>query len=801
MLKQRHGWTQTFTLLAALASMLALTAATAQAQSSRVVPRAAAPRVHRALASNVVVPQWRAVAPGAATTPTPEADAIVITAVNARVGIVEQVATTTIDVAIQNNSNRRQEAEVLLPVPDKAVVRGFDFEGKGAEPSAELLPRDEARRIYDDIVRQTRDPALLEFIGYNLVRSSVFPVEANGKQKVRLVYEHILPADGPRVDYILPRTESVQYNVPWEVTVSIKSKQPVSTVYSPSHKIQTARENDKHVVAKIAPDAVREPGVFRLSYLVEQEGVTASMFAYPDPKNGGGYFLLLAGLPAKPENFDKEHGIKREVTLVIDRSGSMNGEKLDQVKEAALQVIAGLNDGEAFNLIVYNEAVELFAKQPVIKNDETTEAARAYIKAIKARGGTNIHDAVLEALRPKPVKGFLPIVLFLTDGLPTVGQTSEKAIRDTALKGNRHERRIFTFGVGADVNTPLLEKIAFETRATPTFVLPSEDVEVKVSYVFKRLAGPVLAGTDVDTIDENGKAAPGRVMDVLPTTLPDLFDGDQLVLIGRYVGDKPVHFQIKGNYLGTDKAFKFTFNPDKATTRNAYVPRLWASRKIADLIDEIRNMGADTGGYGQQPGVATPSDPRLKELIDEVVRLSTEFGILTEYTAFLAREGTDLNNKCLVLEQARLNFVNRAWMCRSGIASINQDVNNTILKQQTYLNGRNEFLDANLDRVGISTVQQVNDKAFYRRGGAWIDSELVDKENKDAKVIEFGSPQFNELVDKLTTAGRNGCVSLQGDVLLNVDGQAVLIKATKVADAAKQAPPKDGANASQQLKN
>jgi len=757
-------------LLVAMSFMLAPVLAPVFAQSG-APPRHAVPP-SRALSSHVIVPQWRVVQPD-----VQRQQQVVITQVDVAVSILEQVATTTMEISLSNPSGQRLESELILPVPDGAVIRGFTFQGAAKEPTAELLRKEEARKIYDAIVAQTRDPALLEFISFNLVRSSVFPVEPRSTQKIRLTYETLLTAEGSRVDYILPRSESVEYNVPWHVSVNIVTKKPISTAYSPSHKIETNRKGDSQLSVRIAADAVREPGAFRLSYLVEHDSVTASMFAYPDPKSGGGYFLLLAGLPAKPADHDKS--IKREVTLVIDRSGSMNGEKIEQAREAALQVIAGLEDGEAFNIILYNEGVESFATQPVIKNEETTKAAREYIKAMKARGGTNIHDSLLEALRPKPVKGMLPIVLFLTDGLPTVGQTSEKAIRETALKGNRYDRRIFTFGVGTDVNTPLLEKIAFETRATSTIVLPMEDVEVKVSQVFKRLAGPVLSSPSLITLGKDGKPANGRILDVLPVKLPDLFDGDQLVLLGRYVGEEPVTFQMTGNFLGKNKSFKFTFTPDKATARNGFVPRLWASRKIGDLVDAIRTLGSESGALpGTVPAATAINDPRLKELIDEVVRLSTEFGILTEYTAFLAREGTDLSRKDLVFNTARENFINRAWNCRSGIASVNQEENGKFQKSQTYLNSGNKMLDANLNEVTISNVQQVSDRAFYKRGNQWIDSRVIDTADtiKPTRTITFGSDDYTQLVEKLASNGRNGCIALKGDILMVIDGETILVK-------------------------
>ncbi|MHC4641975.1 MAG: VIT domain-containing protein [Planctomycetota bacterium] len=717
-------------------------------------------------ASNVIVPQSRARAFTHDRRGTVE-----ITEVSVLIDILESTATTTIEIRLQNKSNRRQEAELIVPVPDGAVVRGFAYDGPHGQITAQVLPKDEAKRIYRQLVSKIRDPALVEFIGYNLIRSSVFPVEARGKQKIRLTYEHLLEADNNRVDYVLPRTESLGYAVPWEVTANIRTKRPISTVYSPSHKLNIKRISDNKMSVKINVEAAREPGPFRLSYLLQENGVTASMFAYPDKKVGGGYFLLLAGLPAEPPNTNDTPAIMREVTLVIDRSGSMRNEKIEQVKEAALQIIAGLKKWEAFNIIIYNNTIQKFSEKPVIKSNETVEAATAYIEGLTATGGTNIHDALLEALAQEPIDEMLPIVLFLTDGLPTVGNTSEVAIRNVVMKSNPHKRRVFTFGVGFDVNAALLEKIAAESRARAEFVLPKEDVEAKIGKVFAQLTGPTLADTQLQVVKRNGEPAIGRTRDIIPQKLPDLFEGDQIVLLGQYVGKKPITFKISGNYLGKKRQFKFKFKFDKANVRNGFVPRLWASRKIAELIDTVRQMGAD-------PAKST-KDPKVKELVDEIVRLSTEFGILTEYTAFLAREGTVLSDRAEVYSEASRMLESRAMRTRSGKSAINQSLNIIQQQEQKALNMRNYNYDPQMNRVSITTVQQINDLAYYRRGNRWVDSRLVNEEEdkvKSARIIEFGSKEFMEIAEKLATENRQGSIALAGDVLLLVDGEPVLIK-------------------------
>jgi Ca-activated chloride channel family protein len=711
-------------------------------------------------ASHVVMPQSRVYSAAARASPS-----VKITGVTAAVEILEQAATTTMDIALSNPSGQRLEAELMVPVPDGAVVGGFTFQGAAKEPTAKLLPKDEARKIYQQIVARIKDPGLLEFAGYNLIRSSVFPIPPNGKQRIRLTYEHLLTADGDRIDYVLPRSESIAYDISWQISVRIKSKRPISTVYSPTHKLDKRRVSDNVIRARVAESFRDQPGPFQLSYLLQRNGVTASLLAYPDPKSGGGSFLLLAGLPAKlPKGRD---AIRREVTLVLDRSGSMHGDKLTQVREAALQILAGLNKGEAFNVIVYNHGVDLFAPRPVVKTDETVTKARTYLETVTARGGTNIHDALVEALRQKPTPDMLPLVLFLTDGLPTVGETSEAVIRDAAMKANEYDRRVFTFGVGVDVNTPLLDKVARETRATATFVLPKQDVEVKVAGVFRRLSGPVLAEPVLELLDAEGKPALGRVRDVLPSKLPDLFEGDQLVLLGQYLGEEPITFRVKGNYLGEKRVFQFTFGFDKATTRNAFVPRLWASRRIAVLIDAIRALGAD-GDRGLPGPEIVKKHPKVKELVDEIIRLSTEYGILTEYTAFLAREGTELAALDEVRREALANFARRAIAARHGTASVNQEMNNSTQRTQQVLNRYNTLFDENMNHVRFTNVQQVADRTFYYRNGTWVDSRLINKRGqvKPDKELRIGSKEFMELVEKLAEEGRQGSCSMQGRILL-----------------------------------
>ena len=720
--------------------------------------------------------QW--VVPGRAVLAQPGCDPIRIAAAAAQVRIADRTAATTLEVELHNTSAGVAEAVLLLPLPDGAAVSGFAFEGAASEPTAQILLREDARRLYDEITAKLRDPALLEFMGWNCLRSSVFPVPAGGRQKVRLTYEHVLEADGERVDYVLPRSEMLSHDVPWTIAVELQAGSPIGICHSPSHELTIVKRSASHWALQVEAASRRAPGAFRLCFTTQGDSAqpTAAIYAYPDPTIGGGYFLLLATAP-RPE---RSRPLRRELTLVIDRSGSMAGRKLDQAKAAARQVLEGLAPGEGIQIVDYGNDVGSAFPQPVAKDATTLAAARAYLDGIRPHGGTNIHDALLATLQAPTLPGTLPLVLFLTDGLPTVGPTSERELHALVAKGNPHDRRIFCFGVGNDVNVPLLDRLAEATRAVTAYVLPEEDVEVKVARTFARLDHPVLAAPRLDVV-----TAQPRLFEVLPRQLPDLFAGDQLVVLGQYRGAEDLHFRLRGRTPAGEQEYAFSLPVRSASVAHGFVPRLWASRQIAFLVDELRQQGGDLGGPLARSGVDPFADPRLRELRDEILRLSTRFGVLGEYTAFLATEGSRLDDWQALGVACQEALAGRAVATRSGAAAVNQGCNLWAQKQQSVANLRNSYLDHELNVQETTAIQQVCDRAFFRRGSRWIDGNSVLQQRlQPDSEIEFGSVEFFTLLRRLEAERRNGVLSLQGEILLEVDGKNVLIKAPPAPSSA-----------------
>lgn len=735
---------------------------------------------------NIVVPQRRVWRHGE---PRP---AVEIRSVEVSASAGEQAARTTIRLTIFNNGPAVAEAQVLLPVPDGAAIGQFVLEGLGEAGIAKILPADEARKIYNGIVASMRDPALLEFVGTSLVRSSVFPVPARGEQVVSMTYDHTLEADGDRLEYVLPRSaELMLQGAPWSFSMDLKGQRPISMVYSPTHDIASERLGGAYVRVSVSPDAFSgTPGHLRVGWLREplEAGMLASSFvAYPEA-DGGGYFMLVAGPPRLEGDAPK---VLREVTLVIDKSGSMRGEKMRQAREAAIQVVSGLDMGESFNIIAYSDTIDRFAQAAVVKTAQSEQAAVAFIQGINAVGGTNIHDALLAALRAEPAPGVLPMVIFLTDGLATVGVTSEVGIREAVQKANTHQRRIFGFGVGYDVNAPLLTAVSRATRGAPTFVLPQEDVEAKVGRVFKRLTGPVLASPTLRASD------PSRVRDLLPGEMPDIFEGDELIVLGRYTSEgEKLRFTLSGMDGQHERVFEMAFDPKRASVEHAFVPRLWAQRRIAQLIDAVRQAGAN--GRGETVS---------KELIDEIIALSTRWGILTEYTAFLAIEPGVMAREQMAVGQrdndapgwARLDALaaasanepdvsahvrmttglERAQQDRTGLAGVQQEAMNEINMRVMWVQA-NSMQTAGGARVVMTGMRQAGDQTLFARNGRWIDGSLLEREaanNLDVdETIEFASERYFELADQLAKESRQGVLALGGDVVLYRGGKTILVR-------------------------
>ncbi|HKB38455.1 MAG TPA: VIT domain-containing protein, partial [Gemmataceae bacterium] len=532
------------------------------------------------------------------------------------VAIEDQAAVTRVEQTFRNHTDRTLEATYVFPVPKGASVNKFTMWVAGKEVKGELVEAKKARDIYTSIVRRTQDPGLLEHIGSNLLRLSVFPVAARSDQKVALSFTSVTPRESGLVEYVYPlKTDSKGTTTleDFSVDVTIKSQHGVQNVYSPTHAITVKRTSDKYVEARFNHKQAVLDRDFQLYYQLGTRDVGLTALTHRPASSEPGTFLMLIAPQLK---MAKDHRVPQDVVLVLDTSGSMVGEKMEQARKALKYCLDNLSDKDRFGLINFATTVNKYKDSLTEVGKEQVAQAKKWVNELEATGGTAIYDALEAAFefRTKDESRTFTIVFF-TDGQPTIGEGDkikpETILKDTIAR-NTANTRIFTFGVGDDVNATLLDQLAYKTRARPTYVRPTEDIEMKVSGMYTKISHPVLTNLKLTNTGDV------QIKDVYPPQLPDLFHGSQLIVLGRYTGKGPAAIKLTGT-VGKEKkefVYELTF-PEKTGDGKEFVEHLWARRKVGYLLDQIRATGEN------------------KELVSEVVNLAKKYGITTPYTSYL----------------------------------------------------------------------------------------------------------------------------------------------------------------------
>ncbi|MCB9880382.1 MAG: VWA domain-containing protein [Planctomycetes bacterium] len=529
------------------------------------------------------------------------------TIVNATVR--DGVATTRVKFRLRNDSGGDAEKILLVPIPKGASADGLELWIGGKPEKGEVLDKNKARGIYQSIVSSRRDPALLEYVDQGTLQLRVFPVPPKGTQDVEVRYRMLLPFDGGmrRWEFPCRALESGRFSI----SLDIESAKAIKNVWTPIEGFDVARKGDHGARAsyECAQRPSRDPVVF---YGLSQRDFGLDLLTYRDGQ-GEGYFLALV---APKRDWQGEKELRKSIHFVLDTSGSMQGQKIEQARGALRFFLQSLRPTDRFNVVPFSTEARPFYSAPVIADETHVKDALEQTKALEARGGTNIHEALTQALSAENDSECVPIVVFLTDGLPTVGMTDEKDLLSACRQANGAGARVFVFGVGNDVNTRFLDTVADETRGARDYVQPGEDLEVKVSGLFEKLAHPVM--TDLALVADDVK-----LDRMVPNKLPDLFRGSHLVVAGRYRGCGSIALRLRGKVGGESKEFVYDATFPECATDNDFVATLWAQRRIGQLVDQLRL-------HGQSP-----------ELVAEVKRLGREHGIVTPWTSQLVVEESE----------------------------------------------------------------------------------------------------------------------------------------------------------------
>ncbi len=672
--------------------------------------------------------------------PIPMPNVLPVKSIELDVKINGQVATTHVEQVFRNDSPYTLEGTYFFPIPETASIVEFAIWENGKKLVGEVRSKEEARRIYDEIVRKQRDPGLLEYAGKDLFQASIFPILPNSDKKLELTYTQVLKAESGTVAYRYPlgtgrnlwtnqnrmiEDSGVRRNFPAQKfgtvsgRVEIVGKEALRNIYSPSHQIDVKRKSE--IVSSVSFETNNNDNDFQLFYGLSNNDFGLSLLTYREAGKDG-YFLLQ--LSPKDDLAEREL-VNKDIVFVLDTSGSMADEgKMDKARSALLFGIRSLREGDRFNVINFAGEEHLMESNLIAANGSGKKRGEDFVNKLTPTGGTNINDALLAALKqfnssPRP-----KMLVFMTDGLPTVGEANAEKIVANVSKAKGEDIRLFTFGVGYDVNTTLLDKLAAENSGAADYVEPKEDLEIKVSNFFTKVSSPVLSDLQMDF---------GAVETdlIYPRKITDLFKGSQVTLIGRYKNDNDLQnitLRLTGKSGTENRSFNYqNLDFPRRSETNDFLPRLWATRRVGWLLEQIRANG------------------ETKELRDEIAELGTRFGIVTPYTSYLATDGS--------FQMVERDDRGGVMMNRSAPAKLKESKGEDAVKlsKQQNVQQANATLAPSATNVFVQnsqTNQFVGTKNFYRQSGVWQDAEFkADKKLAEVK-LQFASDEYFDLLNK-----------------------------------------------------
>ena len=661
--------------------------------------------------------------------PIPLPRALPVASIRIDTKIQSQVATTHVEQIFRNDSDMMMEGTYLFPIPESASIAEFAIWDGDRRLVGEVRSREEARRIYDDIVRRQRDPGLLEYAGKDLFQAKIFPILPHSDKKLELTYTQVVRAEAGTVAYKYPLGTGRQLTPVGSVAgkIELESKDPLRNVYSPTHQIDVKRSNERHSVVSFETEKGKELQDFQLFYTISRDDFGLTLLTHREAGRDG-YFLLM--ISPKDDWSEQEYSAK-DVVFVVDTSGSMAEEgKMEKARAALLYGIRILRPQDRFNVISFAGEEHLMEPSLVMADDRGRQRGEAFVKSLKPVGGTNINQSLLASLRQFRESDRPKILVFMTDGLPTVDETNISKIVDNVHRAINPGIRLFTFGVGYDVNTTLLDKIAADNGGVADYVEPKEDLEVKVSNFFTKVNYPVLTDLKLDIAGVQTDL-------VYPRSMPDLFRGSQVTLIGRYNNPAAldaVRIKLSGKSNGALRTYsydslRFPLREDS----NDYLPRLWATRRVGWLMEQVRTNGEQ------------------KELRDEIVDLGTRYGIVTPYTSYLALEGRETTMNITPgatpqpMSRGRLGGMNKSRPPAAMAESVTVTTGAGAVQQSKMVRDQKDAEVLKADDAA-SAIRRVAGKTFYLRDDVWVDSELTPDSKLPETALTFGSDAYFELL-------------------------------------------------------
>ncbi|HRW92279.1 MAG TPA: VIT domain-containing protein [Thermotogota bacterium] len=686
---------------------------------------------------------------------------------NVDIEVHGDVASVSIAETFLNTLPMTVEVIYLFPVPKGAMISDFKMKVGDQEYSGEVLDSAQARQVYQDYVRMQKDPALLEYVDQELVRLTLAPFLPGETRSVSLTYTQVLEKTGNVLKLAYPLKIDALHDAPIStvrISGTIQSNEAIYQVYSPTHAISSSIDGTQKMASfQFSADAYLPTSDLVVFFNLGEREVEAYMVPHFDPEGLNSYMLDIL-----PElNFGQS--VPKNVVLVLDQSGSMSGTKFYQAREAAKFVINRLGKDDHFNIILFDDQVSAFKlpSEGVVDVSYVPEAI-SWLNRFDADGMTNIYDALDTALKKMIARapGSNHYLLFLTDGLPTEGIQDENRIVANArtLAQKTKNVRIFTFGVGYDVNTYILDLLADQTGGLAFYVTENENIESTIARLYNQISRPVL--TDVE-ISMEGEGL--QFFDPVPSKNLVLYQDQPLKIFGRFLGEGVVTVHIRGK-LG-DGEYENTFTFNLSPSHNPYIATLWAGRRINELLNLYKLEG--------------PSP----ELEDQIIHLSKLFGIPTPLTSYVVAQDVQMDDASGVASAPRSTVSTNGVSLKLstvppgttgtsqaapaapmfyGKSAVTQSQNQNVMAQSMTME---EYTEAQKELEGAygggARSKMLKGKVFLfdENENSWVDEEF---EENDVQEVENFSDEYFALMDEFPNLSE--WIQLGDKIKIQLDG-------------------------------
>jgi hypothetical protein len=518
--------------------------------------------------------------------------------------IENQHSETTLRQSYHNRAAGRVEGRYLLDAGPDARVSGFTYWNGEQAIVGRVIEKTAGRAVYDEVTGLNRDPGLLEQIGDGKFSLRVFPIEGGENKKIEIEYTRWLRRVANTITYRAP----VRHDAA-AVDIAIRDQQPIGAIRSSTHDLDVERGGDGtvRVVARRRAGSKRDELILR--YDVVEPAWTVNALAYR-PDKGDGYFTASLAAP----RLGAAAVAPKDVTLVLDISGSMAGEPLARARDAAVSIIGRIGGADRVNVIAFDDDADRLFARPAPAHDAVKKQAIDYVRGLRSRGGTDIAGALGAAMAAQAGDARPKVVLFLTDG------NSDAGAAIAAARADRRNIRVFTVGLG-DVDKALLSRLAAVKRGRFVHIHRASGLERAMSAVYSQISKPLLVDVSVEIAAADGSDAV-IASRVYPRSIPDLFADDQLVISGRLRSKAAAAITIRGTLDGRRVAYRAAL--ETPSRPQSWIAKLWAISRIEHLVEEISING------------------ETAELKREATDLALAYNLVTRYTSFLAIPASEI---------------------------------------------------------------------------------------------------------------------------------------------------------------